>query len=134
MKLNQMTKALDRALLEALVGPLGVTDTITPELYAEGYRVCDNYVERSRQIDLIVKIIRQVDDGARLPLVEPVLRLARIPARRAGWGDVHDFLERGYAALKHMRSAEKLIQAIDQREKLALYKIFSCNPNPFEID
>ena len=46
IELNDLTNALDEALLEALRHDLGVDDAVTPELYAAGYRVCNNYAER----------------------------------------------------------------------------------------
>ena len=41
-----------------LVDQLGVTDSIAREQYAAGYRLCDNYDERVRQIDLITQALR----------------------------------------------------------------------------
>ncbi len=40
-----------------LVDQLGVTDSIAREQYAAGYRLCDNYDERVRQIDLITQVL-----------------------------------------------------------------------------
>ena len=65
VELNRITNALDQRLAQVLVENLGVTDTITPELYAEGYRICDNFTERAHQIDLIHSVIEQVSEGAR---------------------------------------------------------------------
>ena len=48
--LNHLTKMLDDDLCRVLVDRLGVTDTITPQQYAEGYRICDHYAERAQQI------------------------------------------------------------------------------------
>jgi len=134
IKLNELTKKLDNALLHALVDDLGVTDTITPQLYAEGYRICSNYYERVRQIDLIVKIIKEVDVGARMPGVGLAMRLGKGPAKRAGWSEVYDFLERGYVALKTMRDASPFVSAVDQREKCILDQIFAGDPDPFDIE
>jgi hypothetical protein len=132
--LNELTAALDHSLSEVLVGKLGVTDAITPELYAEGYRVCDNYVERLRQIQLIVKIGRQVDEAVRLPMVGTTLRLARGPAERAGWIELYEFLERGFTAFKHMHGAESFLRTIEDRETRILDRIFAGKADPFEID
>jgi hypothetical protein len=133
VEINSLTNALDQALLRALVDELGVTDTITEELYAEGYRICDNYDERAHQIELLVKIGHEVDISTRLPLVGMTLRIARAPARRTGWGDMQDFLERGFNAFKHMHGAGAFLDIIYQREMKILDRIFEGMEDPFEL-
>jgi len=133
IELNDLTHTLDDALVRALVDKLGVTEAITPELYAEGYRICDNYVERARQIELIIKIGRQVDEAVRLPLVWTTLKLARGPAKRAGWIELQSFLERGYTAFKHMHGAEGFLRTVEGRETKILDQIFMGKAEPFEV-
>lgn len=133
LKLNNMTHALDERLAEALVNTLGVTDTITPALYAEGYRVCDNYQEREQQIDMLWEIGQRVDKLVKSPLTAPTLALARIPAKTAGWDELHDFLDRGYQAFKHMKGSDYFLKTITFREKEILHRIFSAHPDPFGV-
>jgi hypothetical protein len=133
IELYKLTDVLDRDLWRALSQDLEVTEIITPQLYAEGYRVCDNYDQRLRQIDLIVEVGRQVDLGTKIPLVGTTLRVARGPARRAGWFEMHDFLERGFAAFKHMHGAKEFLEAIQEREISILEGIFAGEENPFHL-
>jgi hypothetical protein len=148
VEMNDLTNELDLALSRVLVEDLGVrpNDTeaegtvaehesaqITPELYAEAYRICDNYAERTHQIHLIGEVGRMVDRGTRIPLVGTTLHLARRPAVRAGWGELHDFLERGYTAFKHMRRADEFLRIIQEREMGILDRIFDGHPDPFLI-
>ena len=133
IRMNQLSDKLDRRLLKALVEKLGVTETITEELYAEGYRLCNNYKERVYQIDLLARILWDVGKFARNPLVGPAARLARGPAQRAGWVEVYDFLERGYAALRHMRNIKSFVETIEKRETLILERIFANHPTPFAL-
>jgi hypothetical protein len=148
VEMNDLTNELDLALSRVLVEDLGVLpdnpdakgeDTqgtgscITPELYAEAYRICDNYDERAHQIYLIGEVGSMVDRGTRIPLVGVTLHLARRPAVRAGWGELHDFLERGYTAFKHMRRADEFLRAIQEREMGILDRIFDGHPDPFLI-
>ncbi len=125
IELNTLSDKLDDQLVRVLVDKLGVTDTITPELYAEGYRLCDNYAERVYQIDLITKVVEQVGKGARLIIVGAALKMLRRPAHQAGWVELYDFLERGYAAFKQIRDVKFFVDTIQQREKLILDQIFS---------
>jgi hypothetical protein len=133
IELHNVTEELDQALLEVLVNQLGMTDSVTEQLYAEGYRICDNYAERVQQINLIVEVGRGVDRLVHLPLVGTTLRLARWPAERTGWSELHDFLRRGFAAFKHMQGAGTFLGIIQEREMRILDKIFAGDPDPFAV-
>ena len=133
LKLNNMTHDLDDQLVDALVNRLGVTDSITPEQYAEGYRICDNYQEREQQIDMLLEIGERVDKLVKSKLTAPTIQLARLPAKTAGWHELHDFLDRGYKAFKHMKGADYFLKTITAREKEILHHIFSAHPDPFGV-
>lgn len=132
IELNDLSNALDETLLNTLQQDLGVIDAITPELYAEGYRICDNYAERVYQIELIGEVGHMVEISTRIPLVGTSIRLARIPAQRSGWIDLHDFIDRGFHAFKRMRGADKFLHAIRDRETKILDRIYAQNPQPFK--
>ncbi len=132
MELHELTTALDRALCEVLVGQLGVTDRVTEASYAEGYRRCRNRPERERQIELLVAVGKHLDRVVAKPMIRQMLFLARRPARLAGFGDVQDFLERGFKAFKHMRGANEFIHTIESREQAILDRIFAGHPKPFD--
>jgi hypothetical protein len=131
IKLNNLTDDLDNQLLAILTNELGVTDHITPEQYTEAYRINDNYDQRVEQIELIVEIGHEVDISTRIPLVGMTLRLARGPAYRAGWANVHDFLQKGYTAFKKMGRAKAFLATIKQRELDLLDRIYAGETNPF---
>lgn len=133
IELHQFTDELDDLLAQALFEQLGVTDSITPELYAEGYRICNNYDDRVRQIDMIAAIGRSVDRIVRLPFIGITLKLAHTPAHMTGWSDLQGFLERGYAAFKHMKGAEDFLNIIITREMTILDRIFAGHPEPFTL-
>ena len=134
IKLNELTDRLDYDLLLALVDKLGVTDTITPQLYAKGYRVCDNYAERKYQIDLTTQLLKEVAEGTRLAVVGVAMKVVRGPAERAGWGELYGFLERAYAAFKQMRDAKTFVRTIQEREMRLLDRIFAGDADPFALN
>jgi hypothetical protein len=133
IKLHEFTEQLDNALARVLVDELGVTDTITEAQYAEAYRICDNYEERLQQIRMIDKIGRGVDHMVRLPFVGIALRLAHTPAHLAGWHELQGFLERGFAAFKHMKGADEFLGTVQLRETRILDQIFAGHPQPFTV-
>ncbi len=133
VELNRLTNALDQRLVSVLVGELGVKDEITAQLYAEGYRICDNYAERLRQIELTAHVLAQVGAGSRLLVVGAAMKMLRGPAQRADWVELYELLEHGYAAFKQMRDVKTFVGIIEQREKRILGQIFSGAPDPFAV-
>ena len=129
--LNNLTNSLDEHLLNVLVNELQSPDKLTPELYTDAYRICDNYDLRFQQIDLLLEIGSQVDKGIKIPFVGSALRLARGPAYRSGWGEVHEFLENGFSSFKKMKGAKQFLKVIEKREKSILDRIFDGESNPF---
>ncbi len=135
IELNSLTMELDEQLLRVLVDDLGVTDSVTPEQYAEGYRICDNYDERRRQIEMIGEVGRGIVRLVRIPFLGLTLRLTRRPAQRGGWYEMQGFLERGFSAFKRMGGkADTFLNTLQQREMQILDQIFHGDPDPFVVD
>ncbi|CAG0937332.1 hypothetical protein TFLX_06257 [Thermoflexales bacterium] len=134
IKLHRMTEVLDRQLLEVLVKQLGVTDSITVEQYAEGYRRCDNYRERVVQIEAIMEICEHIDGLVRNPITGPVLSLAKRPLRAAGYGEVVAFLERGYDSFKRMHGSRHFRKTLHDREMGILDRFYAQDPDPFRFE
>ena len=51
----------------------------------------------------------------------------------AGWHELQGFLERGYAAFKHMKGAEEFLNTIETRETGILDRIYAGDPDPFDL-
>jgi len=132
-ELNTLTNNLDQLLLRALVEELGMRDQLTPQMYAQAYRICDNYEDRKYQIELLVALIHDVGVGARDPLIWPTLQVARVPAGLGGWHELYDFAVHGYHAFKAMRHPSVFSSTIEKREMHILNQIFSGAENPFVI-
>jgi hypothetical protein len=133
IEINNLTKTLDQVLLKVLVEDLGMTDEITVDMYAEAYRMCDNYNDRVHQINLLGEIGRMVELGTHIPLISSVLKLSRRPATNAGWGEIHSFLERGYLAFKHIHGSDKFLRILQERELRILDRIYEGFAQPFDI-
>ncbi len=134
VEVNSLTLKLDRQLIDVMVNQLGVTDTITEELYAEGYRLCNNYDERLHQINSIYEIGSLLDGVVHLPLTGAALSMAKGPARRAGWGELTDFMEKGYRAFKQLHGASRFLNTVRNRELGILERINACAPDIFHFE
>ena len=138
LELNLLTQQLDLALAEIMRASLGVTERFDQRHYDAAYLLCNNYAVRSRQIGLIVEVGRHLDRVRRLPLVSTTLRLARRPATRLGWDEMHVFLESGFMALKSLRRLDLFLERIEQRERAILNRIYGLPggapaDNPFLV-
>jgi hypothetical protein len=134
IKLHRMTEALDRKLLNVLVGQLGMIDSIAVEQYAEAYRRCNNYRERVEQIDAIIEICEHIDGIVRNPITGPALRISKRPLRGAGYGEVVAFLERGYDSFKRMHGSRHFRKTVRERETGILERIYAHDPDPFRFE
>ncbi|MGB8648190.1 MAG: hypothetical protein WCF84_23335 [Anaerolineae bacterium] len=133
IELNRLTQELDAALCQVLVQQLGMTETLTGEMYAEAYRCCDNRTERESQIQLIQKLLIAVGEVAQMWGTGTVLKVARGPVHRGGYGELFDYTERGYIAFKPMRNYKTFAAIVARRENEILSRIFQGHPDPFAL-
>jgi hypothetical protein len=125
LELHALTQSLDIALVSRLPSPRG---PITADAYAEAYRRCDNVTERQLQIDLVARVGRQLDQVVHRDLIYRMVRLAHGPAHMAGLGDLHDFIERGFTAFRHMKGAADFLDQIVAAETAVMEAILAGAP------
>lgn len=132
VELDCLSEELDAAQIGALrasqaTGPL----VIDAPRYAAAFRRCANRPARERQIALVREIGGALDALARKALIARAVDLMRAPAHAAGLGELHDFLERGFHAFRHMRGADEFLAIIERRERRILERLFEGDPEPF---
>jgi hypothetical protein len=127
MELNALSQELDRLLLAALPG----STALTVAQYCRAFRAMGHRDLRVRQVDLIVEIGRGLDGVVRKPFIHAALSMMRTPARLAGLGVLHDFLERGFDAFHRMEGAAEFLATIDRRERELFDRIFAGDDAPF---
>ncbi|MEM6638540.1 MAG: hypothetical protein AAF610_01420 [Pseudomonadota bacterium] len=133
LELNALSMALDRDLAGALtdnlgLDPAGGLDALTPEMYAKAYRICDNYEERQRQIELAVEAASTLEAAVQKKMIYLTVKVARAPAKAAGFGELQSFLERGLAAFKKMKGSYRFLDALAERERHVLDALFDDAP------
>ncbi len=133
IEVHVLSTELDRVLWKVLTRELGVTTGITEEQYIEGFRRCDNREERLQQVALIRQVGEDLDDVAHRPMLGRLLKLARRPAKMAGFGELQDFLERGFEAFRSMNGADEFLEKIVSRESAIIGRIFGGQPAPFDL-
>jgi hypothetical protein len=138
LELNGLTAGLDRRLAQVMEKQMGLVDSFTMAQYMQAYRLCDNYQDRIRQIDLILEVGKHLERVRHFPFIGTTLRLARRPAQRLGWHDMQGFLERGFAAWRSLRQPQHFLSNIERRERAILNHVYgkpggSPTENPFLV-
>jgi hypothetical protein len=127
VELEVLSQRLDLAMVRKLAaGP------VTELTYAEAYRAATEPEQRERQIELVERAGRSLNDLVRRPLIPSLVRLAHGPAHAAGFGALQDFIERGFAAFSAIGDAEPFLGAIGRRERVIMQRLFAADPAPFD--
>lgn len=130
VQLEVLSQELDAEMVRAL----GPGKPIDEDSYAEAYRSVGRRDDRIRQIRYILEAGRDLERLVKLPMIYTLLRMAHGPARLAGFGALHDFLEDGFRAFRAMHGAEEFLQAIEDRETRIMERLFARHPRPFALD
>lgn len=128
VELNALSHELDGALHARLPRADGIFSVAD---YCKAYRRMDQRMNRERQIRLIAEVGGALDSHVGKPLVRSALALMRRPARLAGFGVLHDFLERGFSAFRAMHGAQAFLATIVARETALMERILAGDTAPF---
>lgn len=100
---------------------------------------CDVYLNssersgRERQINLILKLGRDLQKLVNKPVINYLLRMLRGPAHAAGFGLLQEFLESGFASFRALEDADHFVETIYEREWAAMQRMYAGDPNPFGL-
>ncbi len=122
IELYELTDSLDDDVALALRAA-GVEAGITRPAWEAAYARAGRWLDRKRQVDLLVSNGRALDLACRVPLVHTELRLFRPAAGLLGWGHVVDFLLRGHEAITRARPIDPLLDAILERETARMERL-----------
>jgi len=78
-----------------------------------------------------VEIGSGLDGYVKKPLIHAAMVMMRQPARLAGLGVLHEFLERGFDAFRRMGGAREFLTTIAARETALLDAVYDGAPAPF---
>ncbi len=120
-ELHVLTIELDTDVAAALPS----SSTVDAAAYAGAYKAAGRAPDRERQIMLVGEIGQLLDGLARRPEVGLAVRLAHGPAHAAGYGELQDFLERGYDGFRAMDGAREFLDIIDERERAFMRSLLS---------
>lgn len=132
IEMDALAEELDAALVAEL-RRAGAAGAIDEAAYAAAYRRAGHRAQRERQLALTATIGEALEALTRRPLVHAALRVMRTPARLAGLGELHAFLEHGYSAFRRMGDATEFLAIIADREGRILHRLYEGAAQPFAV-
>ena len=135
LELNALSYELDAAMTRILLASGHLHDAQLDEAaYIAAYRCCAGYEFRRHQIDLVEQLGQDLEKIVRKPLIRTALKVAKTPARLAGVGELHRFLEAGFHAFRQMGTdARTFVATITRRERIILEQIGAGQAHPLEL-
>lgn len=122
-ELHGLSESLDSEMARALPG--GAIDALA---YRRAWQATGRPDDRVRQIDLVLRLGRQLEHYTRNRLLRHSLRLMRGPARAAGLASLQAFLERGFDTFGEMSrapgGADEFLGLIECRERALMRALF----------
>ena len=135
VELDLLSESLDLAMVEALLAAGQAADAdISEAAYIKAYRTCGNRPGREAQIELILQIGVAIDIITRKPLLRAAIALFKAPAYAVHLGELHEFLDNGFHAFRHMHGAAEFLAIIRARETLILARLFARHRAPFDLN
>jgi len=117
IELDAISETLDMAMVQVLGARLGPdAPPLDDAAYGDAYREVDQREQRERQIQLIEHLGHALERLVRKPFIGAALKLMHRPARMAGYGDLQDLLERGYAGIRGIDDLDTFLELVVTRE------------------
>jgi hypothetical protein len=127
IELDALSESLDGAMV-AVLKKNGAT--IDAASYGAAYRRVGRREDRTRQIDLISHLGQSLERLTHARFVGAAMTLMRKPARLAGLGQLHAFLERGYGAFRKMKDPREFVETVAEREATISTALFAGDDSP----
>ena len=135
LELNALSHELDARLTRRLIAEFGFSGELDDAAYVAAYRASGDDAQRRHQLDLVEQLGRDLQRIVPKRFIHTALKLAKGPARLAGVGELHRFLEAGFRAFHHLGAeAGAFVTTITGRERAILERIRSGHPHPLQLE
>lgn len=131
IELAVLSHAFDLAMAKAI--KVNKKGEINLAHYIEAYREVGCPRLRRHQIDLIIRVGRNLDAAVQKHGVYKLLKASRTPARMAGLQELQGFLERGFESFAKLEGADEFLWMVADSEYEISERLFAGHKNPFSI-
>ncbi|MEZ5644808.1 MAG: hypothetical protein R3E94_08345 [Burkholderiaceae bacterium] len=121
-RMHALTERLDHALSAHWCALPSTLDNATR--YVKAWRMTGDPDARSRQLEVVLHMGRELQQLTRNRSLRMALRMMRRPAAAAGLSDLQHFLERGFDAFAGMPDINGFLATISSRESDWMRRLF----------
>ena len=125
--LDALSERLDTAMAKVL------GTEFTEGMYIAAYRTATTREERTRQLELVQELGDSLCELVNIPLLAVTLSIMKAPAKLAGLGKLHEFLNEGFSTFKRMKKPREFVATIVGRERQVLERIHEGRKDPFDV-
>lgn len=131
IELDALSERLDLAVCRVIeADPANHGQPVDTALFASAYVRAGSRTDRERQIELVDHIGRTLDSLVRHPMIGTLLGAMSRPAKLAGLGAMHSFLESGFRTFAAMRGADDFLSRVCSREAEVMRRLYNGDPDP----
>jgi hypothetical protein len=130
LEFNAVTGELDQLMTETLFEQMKV-ERITAENYVQACHQAQVFDVMHRQKTLVKLFSDDLNKTVRSKLVYAAIKLAKLPAEKAGFGNLYQMIERGFSALSVIENPEALIDQIIRHEMQVVENMRAKDKDPF---
>jgi len=115
-ELHSLSLELDTTLLSHIPSTEDINN-LTMTQWINAYRLSNNSQQRARQLDLIELLGNELAKAVTKPMVRSLLTWARLPAKLAGFEDIHHFVCTGFHAFEHLENPDDFLVPVLTTER-----------------
>jgi len=125
MELNARVLGINLSICRELYKEISVDARISESDYCSACRRASRLDECLELVHLTAKLGRNLDHVIQLPLIGPMLKAMRTPARLAGFGALQRFLESGHTTFSALDDVDLFLELATHRMTEVFTRIFS---------
>jgi len=115
-QLHSLSLELDTLLLHYIPNKQNINH-LNMEQWISAYKRSSAPIDRSNQIDLIEFLGNELARVVNKPMVGSLLSMSRIPAKLAGYQDIHTFVNNGFHAFAHLEKPQEFLVPVISTER-----------------
>jgi hypothetical protein len=123
LDLHELTEELDNLLVAKLI-EMGVENKITLSDYNRAYRLCDNYDERLKQLDMIIECFHNTHQISSHWYIGLLIKSVKLMAGPLALNSLLNSLDKGYSIMRKIKDIHVFTDQLFNKELERLNRIY----------
>lgn len=115
-ELHSLTLEMDALLIHHLPTQTEISLLTLPE-WVNAYQQSNNQQDRNRQIELIESLGQSLKGIVKKPMIRALLNWATVPAKVAGFEEIHSFICKGFYAFSELENPDDFLIPVVEKER-----------------